>query len=68
MANFTELRALIDEAEKAYRQRGIGRQMIQQAHHILSKMEKETKALPVWLQNYHIRLREALTYENYDDA
>lgn len=67
MTNFTELRALIDEAEKAYRQRGIGRQMIQHAHGILNKIEKETKSIPVWLQNYHTRLREVLTFEHYED-
>lgn len=68
MTDFKAMHDMIDEAQNAVRQRGIGRQMITHAHGILLRINKTDKSIPAWLNKELSALKEALTYENYEDC
>lgn len=60
---YEEFHKFIDEAVKRQKLLGEARMMIGRAHRIIDEINSTQKAVPVWLQNALIRLREALTYD-----
>ena len=63
MADYKQLRALIDKAERDSRESSEMRRMIQCANNILACIEKCSLKKPAWVENELKILRANLTFE-----